>query len=203
MLQNKKLWIGLVTSVLILTVAGCAKAPQAEVDSVRAAVTEARAHAEKWAPEAWSETKAALDAVDAELAAQEAKFAPFRSYGKTNELIAAAQAKVVEADKLATANQQQARTEAEAAVATAMTAVTDARAALDVLGTCKRKPKGFASDLEAMTGSVGALEAQLPEVQAKLDAEAYNEATSLAGALTEQATALTTELTDVRTKIGC
>lgn len=77
--------------VLVLTAAGCASPPSADVDAAKAAVDKAvTAGADQYAPDSLKAARDASAALDTELAAQQGKW--FKSYAKAKELAAAAQA---------------------------------------------------------------------------------------------------------------
>jgi hypothetical protein len=113
---NKRFMGALVMSVALVA-AGCAKPPQQEVDALKANIASAEAEASKYASEAWTKTQDAMNQVNAELEAQNAKFALFRSYSKTKELVATANASVEEAKTAAIAGTEKAKADAQAASA--------------------------------------------------------------------------------------
>ncbi len=97
---------------LVLTATGCAAPPAAEVDAAKAAVdTAVTGGADQYAAESLKAAQNARAALDAELAAQDAKW--FKSYDKTRELAVAAKA----AGDKAAADALAARQQADAAAA--------------------------------------------------------------------------------------
>ena len=97
---------------LALTVTGCAAPPAAEVDAAKAAVdTAVTGGADQYAAESLKAAQDARAALDAELAAQDAKW--FKSYDRTRELAVAAKA----AGDKAAADALAARQQADAAAA--------------------------------------------------------------------------------------
>jgi len=97
---------------LALTVAGCAAPPAAEVDAAKAAVDKAVTdRADQYAAESLKAAQEAQAALDAELAAQQAKW--FKSYDRAKELAVAAKA----AGDKAAADAAAAREKADAAAA--------------------------------------------------------------------------------------
>ena len=97
---------------LALTVTGCAAPPAAEVDAAKAAVdTAVTGGADQYAADSLKAAQDARAALDAELAAQEAKW--FKSYDRTRELAVAAKA----AGDKAAADALAARQQADAAAA--------------------------------------------------------------------------------------
>jgi protein TonB len=97
---------------LALTVTGCAAPPATEVDAAKAAVdTAVTGGADKYAAESLKAAQDARAALDAELAAQDAKW--FKSYDRTRELAVTAKA----AGDKAAADALAARQQADAAAA--------------------------------------------------------------------------------------
>jgi protein TonB len=98
-----------VTLALAITAAGCGAPPTADIDAAKAAVDKAVADGGgQYAAEAIRAAQDAQAALDAELAAQEAKW--FKSYDKAKELAAAAKAagEKAAADALAAKEQAEA-----------------------------------------------------------------------------------------------
>ncbi len=81
---------------------GCAKPPEGAINEIRASfdVLE-RLNVKEKAPREWHEAQSALDEVQAEVETQSDKFALFRSYTKTKELIDHAQKVFVRAEEVA------------------------------------------------------------------------------------------------------
>ncbi len=114
--------------VLALTAAGCASPPSADVDAAKAAVDKAvTAGADQYAPDSLKAARDASAALDTELAAQQGKW--FKSYAKTKELAAAAQAAGDKAAADAVAGKAAADAAAAKAAADAAAARAKARVA--------------------------------------------------------------------------
>ena len=91
-MRKNQVLVGAMLLVVAVLAVGCAKPPQQEIDGAKAALTAAeQAEAPKYAADAWDKAQQAMNAVNAELEAQNAKFALFRSYTKAKQLIAEAQ----------------------------------------------------------------------------------------------------------------
>jgi TonB family protein len=109
--------------VLALMVAGCASPPSADIDAAKAAVDKAvTAGADQYAADSLKAAQDARTALDTELAAQQGKW--FKSYERTKELAAAAQA----AGDKAAADAVAGKTAADAATAKAAADAAAARA---------------------------------------------------------------------------
>ena len=106
-MRNKKLVLGFAALMVVALTTGCAKPPQQEIDAAKAAVS---------ASEAWDKAQQAMNAVNAEVEAQNQKFALFRSYTKAKELVAAATQAANEAKDAAIAGKEKAKNEAQAAI---------------------------------------------------------------------------------------
>ena len=187
-----------------LVAVGCAKPPQQELDAAKAALTEVEGMgASKWAPEAWAKAQENLNAVTAEVDAQNAKFALLRSYSKAKELLATFNTSVADAKTAAAAGKEKWRNDAQAAVDGAKASATAAQTAMTDLEGCKRKPKGFAKDMEMLKGSFDSLNGQVAGLDAQITSEAYQEAKSAADSLKGQLDALAAEFANAKTKIKC
>ena len=111
------------------------------------------AEAPKYAADAWNGAQQAMNEVTAEQEAQQNKFALFRSYTKTKELIAAADQKANEAKDAAVAGKEQAKNDANAALDRRAGLARRGHAADDRPRACRRQPKDFKKDMEAMKGN--------------------------------------------------
>ena len=121
---------------LALTVTGCAAPPAAEVDGAKAAVdTAVTGGADQYAAESLKTAQEARAALDAELAAQEAKW--FKSYDRTRELAVATKAAGDKAAADALAAKQQADAAAAKAIAAAAAREKAKAAAVRVGGKIK------------------------------------------------------------------
>ena len=79
--------VGVVLSLVGL--AACAKPPQSAIDQAKAAMASAsQAEAAAYAADSWATAQQSMNTAMAEIEAQQAKFAPLRSYKKASELLA-------------------------------------------------------------------------------------------------------------------
>ncbi len=176
-----------VVVALTVATAACAKPPQAQVDAVNAALNNATgAGASEYAPEAYSAARDAQAKLDAELKAQEGKFALTRSYAEATKLATAAAEAGGKAATEAAQRKQAAQTEASTALVDARAAVQDAETALS------RAPKGKGSkvDLEALQSDLAAAKSTLGEAEAALNGQHYLDVKAKAEASKEKATAV-------------
>ena len=157
--------------VLVLMV-GCAKPPQDAINAAMAAMDAAKPLASEYATGSLQAAEDAKAALDAELKAQQDKFALFRSYKKADELVADLKAKSEKAASDAAAGKEQAKNDATTAINDATTAVTDAKAMLEKAP----KGKGTAADLEAMKADLTAAESTISDANAAMSGEKYKDA---------------------------
>lgn len=183
---------------------GCQKPPTEELAGAQQALSAIdEAVTKEYAAAEFDEAAAALDAANAEIEAQGERFALVRSYDHAKELLAQAVEKADAAHEAATAAKAEAKAVAEAAVADLRTALEGATADLTALGECRRKPKGFAADLEVLTGRLEALGGEVAPIEEALAAEAFGDASAATATLSESVTALGADLHSAREKLGC
>ncbi len=196
--------VGVMVLAVALVAVGCAKPPQQEIDAAKAALDAAQqAEAPKYAPEAWDKAQQAMNAVNAELEAQAAKFALFRSYTKTKQLVADATKAANEAKDAGIAGKERAKNEAQAAIDAVKAAVETAKTAMADLEKCRRKPKDLRKDLEAMKGNLDGYAAQITEIEGAFGREDFFGAKAQAESLKGQVDAMVNDLQAAKTKIKC
>jgi hypothetical protein len=203
-MNGQRVLVGLTVVLAVAGLSACAKAPQEAINQVQAEIAAAeQAEAPTYAPEAWETAQQALNQATAEIEAQNAKFALTRSYKQASELLATAQQSAEAAQDQAIANKERMRLVTEAAVTVIEERLATADGLLESLATCRRRPKGFASDLEMMRGNVDGLRVQLADVQAKAAEESFAEAKSMADSLLESLDAAVRDMESVKVKIKC
>lgn len=171
--RSMKLFKVAVLFVAVLGLLACAKPPQADIDAAKAALDAAKAaEADIYAPEALRGAEDALNAVQTEVDAQAAKFALFRSYEKTKELVASAKAAAEKTQADADSMKEMVKNEATALLTEAATELTAAQELL------KKAPKGKGSkaDIEALKGDLDAVQPMIDGAQASFDAGKYMDA---------------------------
>jgi chromosome segregation ATPase len=204
MSERRYLVLGASLVLAIGMLGACAKPPRAELDQAQAALKAAReAEAPTYSSQAWDTAQKSMNAATAEIEAQNAKFALTRSYKKAQGLLATAQQDAAAAQQAAVEGKELAKAEVEQAVAQIEASFAQADELLQKLETCRRRPKGFASDLELLRGNVDGLRGQLTDVQATAAEEQYIEAKSLAQELLGQVDSVVADLESAKAKIGC
>jgi len=202
-MRNTKLAL-LGVAVFAMTLAtGCAKPPQVEIDAVKASLTGIEGDASKYAADGWNKAQQAVNAVNAEVEAQANKFALFRSYTKSKELIAAANQAITEAKDAAAAAKEAAKNAANETLAAAKTALGAANTAMADLAKCKRQPKDFKKDMELMKGNYDGLAAQVAGIESAIASEDYLGAKAQADSLKSSVDTLVTDLQGAKVKIKC
>lgn len=187
----RKTWMLVPVIVALVIVAGCSKPPQQEIDALSTAMDDARsAEASTYAADSYRAAEDAKAQLDAELKAQEEKFALFRSYSRAKELAAEAQAKANQAAADAEAGKARAMEEATALIADARTALETARAAL----AKAPRGKGTQADLAMMGSDLDGVESTIMEAQSAFDAGSYIEAKSKAEAAMSSANTVVADI---------
>lgn len=156
-------WLAPFACVVILSLmAGCAKPPQSDIDSAMTSLnTAVQAEAADYAQASLREAQTAKAALDAELAAQEKKFALFRSYKQATVLAADAKAKADKAMADANAKKEQVKNEVNAMTAEVDTLIIDTKAMLEKAP----KGKGTMQDLEAFKADIAGAEQAFAEAK--------------------------------------
>ena len=163
--------------VLVLMV-GCAKPPQDAINAAMASLDASKPLSSEYAADSLRSAEDAKAALDAELKAQDAKFALFRSYKKTDELINDLKTKSDKAAADGKAGMELAKNDATTAINDATAALTDAKAQLDKAP----KGKGTQADLEAMKADLTAAESTINDANAAMSSEKYKDAKAKADA---------------------
>ena len=203
-MRNNKLALLGVAAMTLTLAAGCAKPPQQDVDSLKAAMTAAeQAEAPKYAADAWNAAQQAQNAVNAEVEAQANKFALFRSYTKTKELITAAQQSATAARDAGVAGKEAAKNAANEALTAAKAALDTAKGDMTALAACKRKPKDFKKDMETMQATLDGYAAQVAGIESAIASEDFFGARSQAESLKGSVDTLAADMMAAKTKIKC
>jgi len=203
-MKNRKLAVLGVAALILVVAAGCAKPPQQEIDALKAAMTAAeQAEAPKYAADAWNGAQQAMNAVNAEVEAQANKFALFRSYTKTKELIAAANQSAEAAQQAGRAGKEAAMNAANEALAGAQGSLEAATAMMAELGACRRKPKDFKKDMEMMQATLDGYAAQVAGIESAIASEDFFGARSQADSLKASVDTLVSDMQGAKEKIRC
>ena len=186
-------------SVLAVTLASCAKAPQAEIDAANASIEAARtAGADRYAPESFNAASDALKSSVTTVEEQKSKFALFRNYDASKTTLATVGTLSNKAVEETTARKEALKAEVNAAVTELDTIIIADKA---LLAKAPKGKEGKAA-LEAIGQEIAVVETVKAEVAAGL---ANNEdILTLSDKIkpaVEKAKAINTELTDVIAKV--
>ena len=205
MRKSQVLVVGLLLVAAVLAV-GCAKPPQQEIDAAKAALTAAeQAEAPKYAAEAWDKAQQGMNAVNAELEAQNAKFALFRSYTKAKQLIVDATTAINAAKDAGIAGKEKAKNEAKAAIDAAKAALDGAGGLFAAIEKCPRakRAKEVKKDLGTVKGNMDAMKAQVADIEAKFAKEDFFGAKAQADTLKGLLEPVAKDLEGIKTKFKC
>jgi hypothetical protein len=205
-MRKSHVFVGVLLLISAVLAVGCAKPPQQDIDTAKAALTAAeQAEAPKYAAEAWDKAQQGMNAVNAELEAQQAKFALFRSYTKAKQLIVDAQNEANAAKDAAIAGKEKAKNEAKAAIDAAKAALANAETLFAAVDKCPKakRAKDVKKDLGAVRGNLDAMKAQVADLDAKFAKEDFFGAKAQATTLAGQIAPVATDLEGIKTKFKC
>jgi len=180
---------------LVLGFVACAQAPDQDVTSAKAALEEARS-IEKYAPESFKQAQDALNAALAELETQNGKFALFRSYDQTKDLLGKARDAAMAAKTAGEAQREEVKRSAEALMTEAQAAIETATKAI---ATAPRG-KGTEADIAAMRTDVETLGTTLAEAQSAFASGDYLTAQSRADSVKNQASSISADIEQAKAK---
>lgn len=160
-------------ALLLVSVNGCAKPPQADIDSAKASIDAARsAEAGTYAPNSLRSAEDAQAQLDAELKAQEDKFSLFRSYKHAQELAANVKSAGDKAVADAKAGKEQKKNEAETAISEAKTQLEEAKTDLASAPT----GKGTQADIAALKADLDGVATAIADAEGSFNGEKYVDA---------------------------
>jgi hypothetical protein len=205
-MRRNHLYLGIALVAAVALVTGCAKPPQEELDAARAAMANAeQSEAPTYAPEAWDRAQQAMNTLNAELEAQNAKFALFRSYTNAKQLTADAANAANEAQQAGAAAKEQAMNEARALLDELRSVAEAAQGYLADLQRCRRalNTKGFRHQLELVKGNLDGYLAHLGNLESQYAAGDYLGVRTQGGALKADLDQVATELLENKNRFRC
>lgn len=204
MSQSRRFTVAIVVALAVVGLNACSKAPQAAVDQAQNALeAAAEAGAPNYAPDAWEAAQEATNLAMAEVEVQNEKFVLTRSYKDASQMLATAQEAAMTAQEAAVAGKEAMAVAVVDDIASIEANLANADGLLAALATCRKRPKGFARDLEMMRGNVDGLRSQLVDVEATADAGDYFEANAMANGLLEGLDAVVSDMENAKAKLGC
>jgi hypothetical protein len=175
----------------VLVLAGCGKPPAEDIAAADTALGEARsADAVEYAPESMKAAEDARAQLDAELKAQEEKFALFRSYDKATELATASKEAAARARTDAEEGKKRAREEASEMIAQVRASILEVQQLLDQAP----KGKGTEVDLAVLKSDLTGVENTLSEMDSAFAQEAYLESIAKAESAKQNVDAIRGEI---------
>ncbi len=185
-------------SVLVVTLASCAKAPQAEIDAANVAIEAAKtAGADRYVPESFNAASEALKSAVTAVEEQNSKFALFRNYDAAKTTLASVNTLAGKAVEETTAKKAALKAEVTAALAEIATVLASNK---ELLAKAPKGKEGKAA-VEAIGQEIAAVETVSAEVTAGVTNN--DDILTLSGKIkpaVEKAKAINTELTDVIAK---
>ena len=186
-----KKWVACVLATAVLVLAGCGKPPEADIAAADTALGEARsADAVEYAPESMKAAEDARAQLDAELKAQEEKFALFRSYDKAAELAASSKEAAARARTDAEEGKKRAREEASEMIAQVRASILEVQQLLEQAP----KGKGTEVDLAVLKSDLTGVENTLAEMDSAFAQEAYLESIAKAESAKQNVDAIRGEI---------
>jgi hypothetical protein len=163
----------LVALAAAVVVTGCSKAPEAELATSEQAMSNAQmAEAEAYAPASYQQALDSLNAAKVEIQNQDSKFALFRGYGRSKEILVTAKALADKAVTDAEAAKEQVRMEDDTLMTSIDGLLTTTRAAL----AKAPRGKGTKADLDLIAADLASVESAYQGAVAD-----YNEGKYLVG----------------------
>ena len=185
-------------SVLVVTLASCAKAPQAEIDAANVAIEAAKtAGADRYVPESFNAASEALKSAVTAVEEQNSKFALFRNYDAAKTTLASVNTLAAKAVEETTAKKAALKAEVTASLTELGTLIAGDK---ELLAKAPKGKEGKAA-LEAIGQEIAAVETVSTEVTAGVTNN--EDILTLSGKVkpaVEKAKAINTELTDVIAK---
>lgn len=187
--------MGLAAIAMVAVLSSCGKKPQAEIDAANAAIEAAKtAEAAVYLPTEFAAVQDTLNAVMADIAAQESKL--FKKFGPAKEKLANV---VTLANKVAA----DAAVKKEEVKAEAANLLTGIKAVIEENGKLIPKlPRGKegAAVIEQIKADVATVDASVVEAQGLFDKGSYMDALNKIKAAKEKADSLNAEVKEVLTK---
>jgi len=193
--MKNKVLMGLAAVVMVAVLSSCGKKPQAEIDATNAAITAAQtAEANVYVPAEFTALQDSMNAVMAEITAQESKL--FKKFGPAKEKLAATLALANQVAANAAVKKEEVKKEAEGLLTSIKTVVAENAKLLPKLP----RGKEGAAVIEQMKADLATVDASVVEAQGLYDKGTYMDALNKIKAANDRATALNAEIKEVLTK---
>jgi hypothetical protein len=183
-------------AALGLVLAGCAQAPNVDIDAANHAIDEARqAQAADYAPQSWTAAQDAQSKLQIELNAQEHRWAPLRTYTVARQLAQDTKSAAYRSRDEAVAGKEQAKTETAAIMTQARDEVARAHAAVSTAP----RGKGTEADLASLKSDATSIDDTLAAMQKAFDDGNYVDAKAKAQAAIDAAKQIESEIDQAKT----
>jgi hypothetical protein len=192
-MRNKLFSLAIVA--MLVMAAGCAKVPQAEIDSAQASLQEAQmAGAEIYQPEQMAALQDSFNKVMEQIEAEKSKF--FASYGDVKDKLAAISQHAVQVQQSTIERKEMIKLEIQASLAEISTLLAENNALIE------KAPKGKegVAALEMIKTDMSVIESNVAETNALLETGDLIAAQGKANAAKEKAMGINTELKTVMEK---
>ena len=194
--MKNKVLMGLAAVAMVAVLSSCGKKPQAEIDATNAAIEAAKvAEAPVYVPAEFAAVQDSMNAINADVAAQESKL--FKKFGPSKAKLVTTLALAKQVAVNAGVKKEEVKKEVE-------TSMTDIKAVMEENTTLMKKaPRGKegAAVLEAMKTDMATIEATVAEAQALYDKGTFMDALNKVKAAKEKAVGINTELKDAIAKV--
>jgi hypothetical protein len=181
----------LVLVLAAMVAVACAEPPTADVEAADRSLDEARsAQAAEYAPQSLRAAEEQRSQLDAELKAQEERFAMMRDYDKAKELAASTKSSAERATSDAAAARERARQEAADMIAQVRTTIDELKTMLENAP----KGKGTEADLAMLQTDLNGMEQSLSEMENAFGEERFLEVKAKAQAVQQSANMMREEL---------
>jgi len=188
--------MGLAAIAMVAVLSSCGKKPQVEIDATNAAIEAAKtAEAAVYVPAEFTAVQDSMNAVMAEITAQESKL--FKKFGPAKVKLASTLTLANQVAANAVTKKEEVKKEVETLMADIKTVVTENETLM------KKAPRGKegAAVLEAMKTDMATIAATCTEAQGMYDKGAYMDAKNKAQAAKAKADGINTELKDAIAKV--
>jgi hypothetical protein len=193
--MKNKILMGLAALAMVAVLSSCGKKPQVEIDAANAAIQAAQtAEASVYLPAEFAAVQDSLNAVMADITAQESKL--FKNFGTAKEKLAS----VVTLANQVASNAAVKKEEVKAEVANLLTGI---KTVIEENGKLIPKlPRGKegAEVIEQIKADVATVDASVVEAQGLFDKGSYMDALNTINAAKEKADSLNAEVKEVLTK---
>jgi hypothetical protein len=193
--------VAIVTGLLLL-LGACVRYPAAEIDSAEQAFADAHAvEAETYAADEWRAAHEALIAAEAEIAVQESRLAPLRSYGEAVAMLTDAEGLARSAESTSVIGRNRACRETEAAVARLRSEISRATMLINEQELGLTGSSESARDLGLRRQELLSLNESIAEIEIAIGEGRIQQASTMAVALENKASALVSCSNDARGRI--